>query len=335
MRRLPVYLLLDCSESMIGEPLKAVEDGVRQLLNSLKKNPYALETVWLSVITFDVKARITTPLTEFSAFKPPKLSVKPGTALGAALDLLQKTMQKDLVKSTKDTKGDYKSLVFIFTDGYPTDNWKQLSKNLLKSKSSLADIYIIGCGDEVNFEVMGQISDKCIHLKNLTSEGMNNAFVWLSTSIATSSAKIEEGPVDLRKVPLGRDLELVDLTKPPQFIDNAWFFLHAICTKTGKYYLMRYRREPKSNLYYSKDSLPLPEDFFSEGTLTSPSVDSTNIKDVPPCPFCGNDALFNCNVCHTLNCLSISGNSNVQCAKCGHKAKVGFGTGFSVRGSGG
>ena len=56
-RRLPVYLLLDCSGSMMGEPIEAVRQGVKALLSELKGDPQALETAYLSVITFDGRWR--------------------------------------------------------------------------------------------------------------------------------------------------------------------------------------------------------------------------------------------------------------------------------------
>lgn len=57
MRRLPVYLLLDTSGSMTGEPIEAVKNGVQMLLSTLRQDPYALETAYVSVITFDSSAR--------------------------------------------------------------------------------------------------------------------------------------------------------------------------------------------------------------------------------------------------------------------------------------
>ena len=84
MRRLPVYLLVDCSESMIGEGLKAVQTGVETMLRTLRTDPHALETVWVSCIAFDSQARLLFPLTELTDVQPPKLSVRPGTAIGAA-----------------------------------------------------------------------------------------------------------------------------------------------------------------------------------------------------------------------------------------------------------
>jgi len=52
-RQLPVYLLIDSSGSMNGEPINSVNEGLRAMMNALRQDPYALETVLLSVVTFD------------------------------------------------------------------------------------------------------------------------------------------------------------------------------------------------------------------------------------------------------------------------------------------
>lgn len=82
IRRLPVYLLLDCSGSMSGEPIEAVKQGIKALLTELKGDPQALETACLSVITFNSTARQISPLTELMLFKEPELTAGGATALG-------------------------------------------------------------------------------------------------------------------------------------------------------------------------------------------------------------------------------------------------------------
>jgi len=46
MRRLPVYLLLDTSGSMSGEPIEAVKNGVQIMISSLRQNPQAIKTAF-------------------------------------------------------------------------------------------------------------------------------------------------------------------------------------------------------------------------------------------------------------------------------------------------
>ncbi len=62
MRRLPVYLLLDTSGSMYGEPIEAVKNGVQTLISTLRSDPYALETAYISIITFNSTAQQVSPL---------------------------------------------------------------------------------------------------------------------------------------------------------------------------------------------------------------------------------------------------------------------------------
>ena len=73
MRRLPVFLVIDVSESMAGDNLRRMQEGIDALLTSLRSDPYALETVHLSVIAFAGVARTLAPLVELFSFYPPRL----------------------------------------------------------------------------------------------------------------------------------------------------------------------------------------------------------------------------------------------------------------------
>ena len=88
MRRLPVYLLLDTSGSMSGEPIEAVKNGVQIMISSLRQNPQAIETAFLSVITFDSTAQQIIPLTDLASFQMVDIKATGVTALGEALKLV-------------------------------------------------------------------------------------------------------------------------------------------------------------------------------------------------------------------------------------------------------
>ena len=64
MRRLPVYFLLDTSGSMNGEPIQALNNAMSGMINSLRSDAQASETLWISIITFDRVINEISPLTE-------------------------------------------------------------------------------------------------------------------------------------------------------------------------------------------------------------------------------------------------------------------------------
>src|SRR5215213_1927147 len=123
MRRLPVYLLLDTSGSMSGEPIEAVKNGVQVMISSLRQNPQAIETAFISIITFGSTADQIIPLTDLASFQMVDLRASGTTSLGEALKLLSIKIDTEVAKTTTEQKGDWKPLVFIMTDGLPTDDW--------------------------------------------------------------------------------------------------------------------------------------------------------------------------------------------------------------------
>lgn len=122
MRRLPIYFLVDVSESMVGEPIEQVQEGMRNIIQELRMDPYSLETVFVSVIAFAGKVKILSPLTELYKFYPLTFPIGGGTSLGAAMNYLMDDMDKSIVKTTLEAKGDWKPIIFLFTVGAPTDN---------------------------------------------------------------------------------------------------------------------------------------------------------------------------------------------------------------------
>nr|APD70785.1 TerY3 [Klebsiella pneumoniae] len=55
---------------MIGENLKRMNDGLQKIVSDLRKDPHALETVWVSVIAFAGIARTIVPLHDIVSFYP-------------------------------------------------------------------------------------------------------------------------------------------------------------------------------------------------------------------------------------------------------------------------
>lgn len=201
LRRLPVYLVLDCSGSMTGEPMEAVRQGMKTLLGELKSDPQALETVFLSVITFDSTARQVVPLTELMLVKEPDFQATGTTALGAALRLLSESIDKEVRKTTETQKGDWKPLIFLMTDGAPTDKWEDAADELKRKKPG----NFIACAAGANAEeaTLKRITDIVVKLHDLQPDSLKQFFKWVSASVATTSTNVakSDAPVNLPPPP--------------------------------------------------------------------------------------------------------------------------------------
>lgn len=195
MRRLPVYLLLDVSGSMSGEPIEAVKSGVQTLVSTLRQDPYALETAYLSVITFDDSARQLMPLTELSAFQTPSISSSGTTSLGQALLVLSDCIESEVAKTTAEIKGDWKPLVFIMTDGVPTDDWHRGLEKLRKVRTGV----VVACaaGHAADTSVLKQITEIVVQLDTADASTIKAFFKWVSASVATGSQKVDQGQKEI------------------------------------------------------------------------------------------------------------------------------------------
>ncbi|MBI1829818.1 MAG: VWA domain-containing protein [Planctomycetes bacterium] len=289
IRRLPIYLLLDNSESMVGDPLAAVNQGLQQLCYEVKSDPMAIETAWLSVITFGGKARVVCPLTEVLQFSPPPLYVGPGTNLGAGLDLLAQSIRTEVRKSSAEQRGDWRPIIFLMTDGQPTDNWRD-SLNRFRAAVSPKDanIIAIGCGEDVDMDVLKAITPVSLLMKTLSSGALQAFFKWVSASVSTASVRVggEGKPFELPALPNGVEMPTHGAPSSPHAASQL--ILLSRCQKDGQLYLMRYRRGGPG--YAAEKAYPVGRDYASEVSSGNAGleIDASQLSGSPACPYCGN-----------------------------------------------
>ena len=196
-RRLPVYLLLDCSGSMAGEPIVAMETGLRTLLGDLSNDPQAMDTVRLSVIGFDSTAEQIVPLTDLAEFDPPDLEASGVTQLGEAIELLQECIDLEVRKTAPDQKGDWMPFVFIFTDGEPTDEWEGPVREFRSAR--IADIVACGAGPEVEEETLRKLGNTVVKLNDTQPGTLIEFMKWVTASVTNLSRSLGTGQ-DLNSV---------------------------------------------------------------------------------------------------------------------------------------
>ena len=320
-RRLPVYILLDCSESMIGESIEAVQKGVESLIRQLRADPHALETASVSIITYHGTARQVVPLTDVSEVQIPKLSVHPGTSLGAALKLLRECIVREVRKTTAHHKGDYRPIVFLLTDGQPTDQWESVLAAIeTLTHPKIANLYAIGCGEDVDFDVLHQLSDIVFKLRDLTPESLKKLFIWLTASVQSASMgiggadDISEG-IDLSKKP--REIERVEPGSEPSHDGTPrQVFLKIHCSQVRRPYLARFRYNEVVRLYEPVSAHPLESSLEEGSRFEVPSINASLLMGCPPCPYCQNNGGVGLCSCENLMCLASGPTRKALCPCC-------------------
>ena len=192
MRHLPVYILIDTSGSMKGEPIESVKVGLADMIATLRQDPYALETVCISIITYDRDVKQILPLTELENLQLPDI-VTPEcgpTHTGLALKMLCDKIEVEVKKGTPEQKGDWRPLLFLMTDGKPAD--VQLYTQIVPKVKSLNFASIVACaaGPRAKVEPLQQLTDQVFRLDTMDATSFKKFFVWVSDVIGLGGKSV-------------------------------------------------------------------------------------------------------------------------------------------------
>lgn len=186
--RLPVFLLLDCSGSMYGTKLASVSAGVTAICETLRGDPRSASTVHMSVIWFNDRAQ-RTKLVPITAFATPDLQALGLTALGEALTMLNDALDRDLIPARTTPQGmvvpgDFRPLVYVLTDGQPSDEW-QAAAARLRRRTVHVPLHIIGLaiGDDADINQIAQVATVVLKIDGDLRDRLRDYFDWVAESV--------------------------------------------------------------------------------------------------------------------------------------------------------
>lgn len=184
--RVPLVLLLDCSGSMTGMPIAALNEGLQALTDDLNADPIAAKRVRILVITFGDDNLVSVgEWQDVMDFSVPVLSANGTTPTGAAITVALEEIEKQK-KSLREAGIPYKRpLLYLMSDGLPTDSWESAADACRKAEArNMLSVFPIAIGD-ADINVLGAFGMRgAMRLDGLKFKEL---FLWLSASVKVVS----------------------------------------------------------------------------------------------------------------------------------------------------
>lgn len=148
-QRTPVVLILDCSGSMAGAPIREVNEGLAAMAAELASNTVARDRVRLKVIGIGGRHEVQEfgEWTDAIDFVPPTVEARGLTPLGAGLDLALDCIEQEKARLKANHINYTRPLLWLITDGAATDSdvWNTAAARAMQAASeNKVAIFTIG-----------------------------------------------------------------------------------------------------------------------------------------------------------------------------------------------
>jgi uncharacterized protein YegL len=216
--RCPVVLVLDTSQSMYGEPIHELNQGLRAFSEALKGDSLAALRVEVAIITFGGEVKVYSgvdavevedampdmpvadaqPFVTIDYFQPPELAPAGNTPMGEAversLDLIHQ--RKEMYK--QNSIDYFRPWIFLITDGYPTDAWETAARQVREESQRKGVLFFSVGVERADMNILAQFSDELRPPLKLKGLAFGELFQWLSKSL---SAVAHSRPGDQAPLP--------------------------------------------------------------------------------------------------------------------------------------
>jgi uncharacterized protein YegL len=180
---------------MEGEPVLALNHGLRAFKEDLCKDSLASRRVEVALVTFDSEIEVVQDFITADQFEPPGLTAQGSTRMASAI---QKALDMLAARKAQYKAAGvlyYRPWIFMITDGEPQGEPDQILRDVIKrvheeEANKRVAFFAVGV-EKANMEKLAQIAVRTpVKLQGLNFVEM---FVWLSRSAqAISHSKVDE-----------------------------------------------------------------------------------------------------------------------------------------------
>ncbi len=164
MRRLPIYIVIGAKVFKDQSYISLVDEAIHCLLHSWKNDPWMLDVATMSVICGNL---INLQQSDIYEIRNVDIKTDGDIPMNETLDLMKECLNSNIVRTTREHKGDWKPLIIFFITGsrynslihkfisdYTAEN-RVYSNSLIISKE-----VVFSDNDKNNFEVKSQIINR-------------------------------------------------------------------------------------------------------------------------------------------------------------------------------
>lgn len=221
-RRLPICFCLDTSGSMMGNPIKQLNQGLNNFIASIKANDDTRSATDIAIITFGSSVDIVMPFGKITEDGLPEIKASTtmtpiGEGILTALELLNARKEGYKEQGIKY----YQPWLVVITDGAPQGpnamaNMEMAIKacNELEKDDKLV-IFNIGVGNSVDFDILKRVSVKREEPISVSSGDFGKLFEFLgsSSSSVVSSGMSDDALYNITNEPEGESVDVDDFFK--------------------------------------------------------------------------------------------------------------------------
>jgi uncharacterized protein YegL len=203
-QRVPCVVVMDCSWSMKGSPIEALNQGLKKFETELKADEKAKRSARIMIIRVGgfqgdpTEVTIRAPFQDAAEFTAPIETASGSTPLGEGVLLALRQIEEEKKYLRSQGLNYHRPWLFVMSDGAPTDEktWPIACDEALKAcKSKKASIFAIAV-DGGNTNELQKLTDRSV--AKMDSVKFGEFFVWLSRSMSSASDEATENPAMAR-----------------------------------------------------------------------------------------------------------------------------------------
>ena len=189
--RVPVSLCLDCSGSMLGNPIAELNRGVETFYREIGQDETARYSAEINIVTFGPVQQEADFQTVDARPNPPILRASGSTPMGEAVKLSLDTLEARKKKYQDNGVDYYQPWLVLMSDGAPCGGSMSLLDEQIQRIVQLVEtrkltVLAIGVGDHADMAMLSRFSPKRSALK-LQGLSFPQFFEWLSKSVSRVS----------------------------------------------------------------------------------------------------------------------------------------------------